>query len=330
MNDRIKVALIYKKSYEFLSGNYFDNTSYHFFMYALKRNKKIEVDYFPAENSFDTSKLKGKYDLILLPNNYTDGTPDELIGIKNVGIPVISRTGDPHDAKRLNQFQFHEKFNIDYYFNFMHADYFHEFYPKTFNYKTIIWGLEPGLYKNLPTFKERIKDKILNSGATGKNKIISRVANRILNPKRSGWYFYKLRTMCNDIPNTVHSKMMGDKYPNTNYQDLLSKYRGVIAATTFYPSVKYWEIPAAGCLTFMEITRKNRGEYLGYRDGESALFINEDNYKEKFEEFLQEPDNPKWENIAIAGKKHALENLNNDKAVNDLVNLMEELLYGKK
>ena len=54
------------------------------------------------------------------------------------------------------------------------------------------------------------------------------------------------------------------------------------------------------------------------------------NYKEKFEEFLQEPDNPKWENIAIAGKKHALENLNNDKAVNDLVNLMEELLYGKK
>jgi hypothetical protein len=45
---------------------------------------------------------------------------------------------------------------------------------------------------------------------------------------------------------------------------------------------------------------------------------------------LNDVDNPKWEKIANAGREHALENLNNDKAVNDLVDLIEELLYGKK
>ena len=42
------------------------------------------------EKNFDVSKIKGKCDIILLPNNRavdyddgsTDGAPDELIGIK--------------------------------------------------------------------------------------------------------------------------------------------------------------------------------------------------------------------------------------------------------
>jgi hypothetical protein len=323
----IKVALIYKKSYKFLSGNHFDNTSYNFFMHALKRNKSIDVSYFPAENYFDVSKLKGKFDVILLPNNNTDGTPNELEGIKKVGIPIISRTGDPHYAKKYNQFQFHEKFNIDYYFNFMHRDYFYSFYPKSYNYKTIIWGLEPSLYQNQTPFKDRIKDKILNSGAIGNPKLISRAANIILNPKRTGWYFYKLRTKCNLLPNITHTGMIGKKYINDDYPNLLSRYKAAIAATTYYPTVKYLEIPAAGNLTFMEITEKNRGQYLGFKDNKSAIFINENNYKQKFEEYFSDKNNPKWEEIANEGKNHVLNNLSNDNAVNNLVEIMQELVY---
>ena len=37
-----------------------------------------------------------------------------------------------------------------------------------------------------------LKIKFLNSGAIGKETIRSRVANKIINPKRSSWYFYKL------------------------------------------------------------------------------------------------------------------------------------------
>jgi len=324
--NKIRVALIYKSSYSFLSGSHFDNTTYNFFMHALKRNENLDITYFPSENSFDTNKIRGKFDIILLPNNNTDGTPDKLVGIESIGIPVICRTGDPHWAKKYNQFRFHEEWKIDCYFNFMHEKYFYKFYPRKFNYKTIIFGLEPSLYQNLTLFAERIRDKILNSGAAGKSGIISRAANRIMSPRRSGWYFYKLRTMCNDLPYVVHTGMIGSKYINDDYARLLSRYQAAIAATTFYPTIKYLEIPATGCLTFMEITENNYGKYLGFEDDHTAIFINESNYKDKFEEFLSDATNSKWEDIANNGRKYVMENLNNDIAANSLAELMRSYL----
>lgn len=322
----LKIAFIYKQDYIFLSGNHFDNTTYHFFMKALKRNKKLDVTYFPSGKEFDTSILKNKFDAILLPNNNIDGTPEKLVGINNLKIPVICRTGDPHWAKKYNQFKFHEKYKIDYYFNFMHESYFYKFYPKDFKYKTIVFGLEPNLYKNIIPFNERISEKILNSGAIGKTKLVSRVANAILNPKRSGWYFYKLRTMCNELPYVDHTGMIGKKYINDDYPSLLSRYKAAIAATTFYPTIKYLETTAAGCLTFMEITDLNKGDYLGFKDQKSAIFIDERNYKTKLKEFFSEPNNPKWERIASEGRKHVIENLSNDKAVSSLIELIESLI----
>lgn len=50
------------------------------------------------------------------------------------------------------------------------------------------------------------------------------------------------------------------------------------------------------------------------------------NYKKKFEEFLNDPDNKKWQEIACAGREHVMSNLTNEKAVNRLVNLMRELI----
>ena len=73
----------------------------------------------------------------------------------------------------------------------------------------------------------------------------------------------------------------------------------------------------------MEITEKNKGDYLGYVDGETSIFINEDNYEQKFENFLSDPDNPKWEKIANAGRDYALKNFNNNKAADSLADLME-------
>ena len=47
---------------------------------------------------------------------------------------------------------------------------------------------------------------------------------------------------------------------------------------------------------------------------------------EKFNEFLETRDDPKWEKIASNGRKFALENFNNDAAVNSLVDLIKELI----
>ena len=76
----------------------------------------------------------------------------------------------------------------------------------------------------------------------------------------------------------------------------------------------------------MEIKKKNRGEYLGFKNGESAIFINESNYKEKFEEYFSDPKNSKWEEIATQGKNHAINNLSNDRAVESLVELIKEIV----
>ena len=327
MKTKIKVALIHKSNYPAFQPNFFERSSFDFFMKALKRNQQIEISYFSVDgNYFDTKKLGDNCDVILLANNYTTATPEILDGIQNLDVPVICRTGDPHSAKRYNLFTYHKKWKIDYYFGTIPSSYFYRFYPHDFMYQEIIFGLELSLYQNLRPYKERIKDKILNSGNVGKLSIKSRVANAILNPKRNAWYFYKLRTICNKLPYVDHAGMKGSKYVNDDYPSYLSRYRSAIAATTWYPTQKYWEIPAAGCLAFMEITQKNDGSYLGFKDGETAIFINEQNYKDKFKEFLNDPDNPKWEEIANAGRQYVVDNLNNDIATEKLVELMKKLL----
>ena len=47
--------------------------------------------------------------------------------------------------------------------------------------------------------KTRIKDRILITGAMGRTDLRNRTANYILNPGRSGWYHYKLRTLCKEL-----------------------------------------------------------------------------------------------------------------------------------
>ena len=76
----------------------------------------------------------------------------------------------------------------------------------------------------------------------------------------------------------------------------------------------------------MEITKLNKGEYLGYKDGENAIFINEDNYEEKFQEYLSDNENQKWENIAKEGTAYTMKKFSNDEAVKELVCLMNEIL----
>ena len=75
----------------------------------------------------------------------------------------------------------------------------------------------------------------------------------------------------------------------------------------------------------MEITKKNRGEFLGYEDEKTVITINENNYIEKFEKYLEDPQNSKWKKIAEAGREYTLKNFTNEKAVNSLVSLMKNL-----
>lgn len=323
MKDKIRVAFIYKKNNPLLTRQFWYTTHYNFFMLALKRNSRIKVTYFACDDNFDISKYKNMFDVILLCINDCMLTPN-IHGIDEIKIPVVSGIGDPQE--NLPREEFHKKWKINAYFNWLQKEFFYEYYPEHFQYTQIFLGLEPNLFENIVPFKERIKDKILNSGAVGNMKTFSRIYNSIRNPNHNALKYYKLRTICNKLPYVDYTPTLQHEYICDKYTLLLQKYRACIAASTRYLVIKYFEMPASGCLTFMEITKKNYCENLGFEDNKTAIFINEENYKEKFDEYLNDLDNPKWEIIANNGREHALKNFNNDKAVNNLVNLMEDVI----
>lgn len=325
--DKIKVAFIYKASNIFMTGKHFDNNYYNFFLKALPRNKNIEVTNFTEEEKLDIGKLENKFDVILLWQNNEFGTPD-LINIKNSKIPVITRCADPRETKITKKY--HKKWKIDYYFHFWPESFFHSCLPKNFKYKSIIYGLESSLYKNTTPFEDRIKNKILNSGAIGNTKPLSKIINDIKNPKWNAYRVYYLRTIINNLPYvdyfpTLQNEFVGDKFPL-----LLQKYQAAVAASTTNPVAKMWEIPAAGCMTFLEVNEKNKADFVGFKNNENAVFINEKNYKEKFQEYLENVEDTKWRNIAEKGRKFVIDNLNNDKAVESLVELMQRAINERK
>jgi len=325
---KIRVAFIYKSSNPYMSKTAWATTYYHFFMDALHRNQELDVSYFPAEKSFDTSVLKNKFDIILLWENHPWGSPDELIGIQNLNIPVICRINDAHDAKIKGKIEYHEKYKIDYYFGYLPESFFYKYYPKNFKYKVIIYGVEPSLYQNLPPFTERIKNKILCSGAAASTKVTTQLFERIIRfrGETSMFKHYKLRTMSIKLPYVDYTTTLDHKYINDNYPKLLGQYCTSIASHSLYPVIKYWESTASNCLTFMEITEKNGAEILGFKNNQTAIFINEKNYKKKYEEYLSDPNNPKWKEIANAGHDYTMNNLTNDHAVESLVDIMKELI----
>ena len=320
---KIRIAFIYSPC-ETLTKNYFFTTSYHFFMTALKRYPEIDITYFPVKNTFDALDLKGKFDAILLFENRCHCVPEKIINIKKSGIPVIVRVGDLHNSYKYDTDDFHEKFNVSAYFGYQHEKNFYQYFPKNYEYQVVLYGLEPSLYKNLVPFSQRISKKILNSGAVGNTKYLSRIFNKIRNPDNA-LYHYKLRTLCNkllyvDYTPTLEHEYVGDKYPI-----LLQKYCASIAATTINYTAKYFEIPAAGCVSFMEVNDINGAAKLGFIDSENSIFINQNNYAKKFEEYLETFDDPKWEHIAKSGTEHVMKNLTNDNATDSLLSLIKKI-----
>ena len=321
---KTRIAFIYSPC-ETLTIDYFFTISYHFFMTALKRHPEIEISYISVIDTFDVLDLKGKFDVILLFENRIHCVPKKLINIKKSGIPVIVRVGDLHISKIYDTGNFHDEFNVSAYFGYQHSENFYNYFPKNYNYQVVLYGLEPSLYKNLKPFSERIPNKILNSGAIGNTKFFSKIINRIRNPENA-LHHYKLRTKCNklnyvDYTPTLQHEYVGDKYPL-----LLEKYMASIAATTINYTTKYFEIPAAGCLFFMEVNNLNGAEKLGFKDFENSVFINEQNYEKKFNEFLESVNDPKWENIAKSGHEHVMKNLTNDNAVESLLLLIKKII----
>ena len=325
---KIKVAFVYHPC-QSLTKNYHFTTQYNFFMNALKRNEQIDVSFIKSENIFDVKTINKIFDIVLLYENANTGddcVPETFIDVENFELPVLAKVGDPQRAKEFSPKKYHEKYKIDAYFGLTHEDIFYQYFPKNYKYKVVVYGLEPSLFQTVLPFNSRIGGKILNSGAVASLKLRNRLFCKLTKGQSDPMIHYKLRTLCNKLPYVQYTSPMKHEYRGDKYTQLLQKYRASIAATTTYPTMKYLEIPASGCLAFMEITKNNRGSYLGFEDEKNAIFINEKNYQEKFESYLSDINNPRWEEIANSGREYVMNNLTNDHAVNSLVELMEEFV----
>jgi len=328
MKKKMHVTFIYKDCTSLSEHNYYTQHR-NLLLKALRRNNSIDVNYVLTSNIFDIDKIKDKTDIILLyedQNISANCVPDELHGIKDSKIPVIVKIGDPWDAKKYDIKAHKEKYKIDGYFGTYDADFFYKYYPKSFKYKRIFYGIEPKLYQNVSEYDQRIKNKILNSGAVANKKLHNRIFTKLFKGEEDPMKHYKLRTMCNALPYVTYTTTLGHQYVGDKYSLLLQKYSAAIAATTDIYTIKYFEMPASGCLTFMEVNNNNFAKNLGYRDNESAIFINEKNYKQKFDEYILDLNNPKWRQIANAGREHAMKTFNNDEGVNSLIEFFKEFI----
>ena len=328
VRDPVRIAFVYRPSWKYYSPHYTIGTRYSFFFRALARSQSVEVGYFASESSVDASKLAGEWDVILCTNSATSTPP-----LKNAScMPVIAQTHDPHLVKELDMLRCHDEYKIDCCFNFMPESYFYKYFPKRFMYKVIRWGLEADLFSGAGPFEPRIKDRVLLTGKLAdwgaKKRAVHALFRRGFSAVRAN---YELRRACATLPGVDYSgadPATGD-YLNggqNSYAEHLWGYRAAIAASGLYPTAKYWETPAAGCLTFMEATAANGAYDLGYKDMESAVFISSKNYEEKITRYLESPDDPRWAQIAEAGRHHATENLSNDRAVEALAELAKSLV----
>ena len=326
---QIKVAMVYSSGAEVLNGKNPFKGEYYFFQHAIFRNRNLEVERLDALHKIDVSILEKDYDIVLLPQ-VDIASSMALTGIRACNIPVVAKGHDPHDVLKRDMFGLIHRLKVDRFFDFYDPATFYEYYPREFKYETVHYGLEPSLCESSAPWAERISDKIAISGVIDEKFDIVRklyYTAYLRKPKDLlPGFHYKLRTKCNSLPYVVHTR---DVYPGQSTDQLhgvLSMFKAAIAATTSFPTMKYKETPAAGCLTFMEITERNHGSFLGFEDGKSAVFIDESNYKEKLQEYLDRPDDPRWEKIVQAGKRHVLDNLSNDQGVKMLVSIMRKAL----
>lgn len=117
--------------------------------------------------------------------------------------------------------------------------------------------------------------------------------------------YYKFRNWASKqayITNYAHC-LLDDQTPRGGqYGAWLSQFVASVASCNFYPIPKYFEIPLAGCLCLAQYHKEY--EELGFEDGKTCLYVNEQNLQDVCNEIKKEP--AKFQSIANAGRNLVL------------------------
>lgn len=302
---KLKVGIIYQSNNDRLmpeKGKWHNLHNKSFFIDGLSENNRIEYTKCCIKKSeVDCSQFTNFDVLILFPWGQSFLTMNNL---HKVNAPKILRLPDAHSVTKEWMENWREQ-NIKHFVSNTCVKYTRKYLSEEFNFYNIIFGMKP-LSVDLIKFNSRRKDKILLTGKIGNKRC------------------YKLRKVCTSIPEINYIKE-SPVYVREKYNILLSSYQASIAACTVMPVNKYFEIPACGTLSFMEVNEVNGYEEFSFIDRKNAIFITKDNYVERFNEFLNNPDDPKWEQIALNGRNLIEREYSNKVQVNKFIDILYQI-----
>lgn len=104
---------------------------------------------------------------------------------------------------------------------------------------------------------------------------------------------------------TVDHWILDQKTPKgTQFGDFIKQWAGALALNDFYPVIKYFEMPLAGCVTFAQYYKEY--EELGFEDFKSCIYVNKNNFEERVKDFLAHIET--YQGVADEGRKLMEEN----------------------
>jgi len=230
--------------------------------------------------------------------------------------------GDCHGAQNIcpvyhaTKLQMCEHFGFDAYFFQHHPEYFRRFFPADWKYWWVPMGVDLGLYSRNPGpyWETRRADKVLLTGVDGPE-------------------FYPLRTRLRHDPRCHYNQpggYQGDsyspgQYDGDRYAELLGRWRASVASG-YSVLNKCFEIPAAGCVSLLEVTQDNGCGIMGYANCVHAVHVTPENVDEKIDEFLATPRDPVWQQIAERGRLFTLAHYTHGECAKRLVRHIRESL----
>ncbi len=300
---RPKVAVLFDCTDRgLIRGASYVGNSYRFFIKGLKASERLNIVLHPLWVVPKPPEYN-RYDALILLDLWN--TQRDYNYLADCHAAKIARGPDAHKITP----GFIDKCRtlpVEYVFNMCSHKYVRNYLPADIFYRQFFFGITVADHPS-PPWRSRIADKLLVTGTIKSER------------------HYKLRTACCDLPYTEYVGRDAG-YTADRFGALLSQYRATVAACTTDIVYKYAESPMCGCLTFMEVNEQNGCDELLYRDGESAIFINEQNYRERFAEYISDHQNPKWQAIAAAGYQCTLDNYEQGKEINRLADLIESII----
>lgn len=303
----IKIAFIHKPDHPYLTGKYFSSQSYRFYIKGLMNNSRVNVYTINTIDQIKDTNFK-EFDIILFAGLKTgrDIEPSFAKRLSKVNKPKIACSYDCHKFDR-DVLPIAKIAGVKNFFYHHNKEWFYEFAPKEYNYRQIFMCLDGSLVEKVLSWKYRQIDKILVTGAM--NDI----------------QYYTLRKKCAELPYAWYVDRR-EQFTADKFMFLLQGFRATVAACDVVTVNKYLESMACGTLTFAQANNINHWENLELVDGENSVLINNDNYKEKMLEYINNKNNPKWKKIAQCGREHVLQKFELKVQVNKFIDYLEEVM----